>query len=510
MKTGKQKSTWKNIHKWFGLILTVFVLIFCVSGLILNHRSLFAGCSISRNLLPGKYHIENFNNGIIKGTLPYNETQLLAFGGNGVWLTDRDCSSASDFNEGLPEGADNRNIRNIVTTRDGHIWCAAQFGFYRLNGMKWEPVTLPDNNERISDVTLTKDSSDVVVLTRSAIYTRNGEVFQRKTLASLPEGIPEITLFKTIWQLHSGALFGLTGRIIVDIVAIILIFLCLTGLVLVILPPSFRKGFIHDVQKRTAVLRWNFKWHNKIGYYTIILTIILAFTGMCLRPPLMIPFVLAKSQPIPGTTLDSDNAWNDRFRAIRWDNDSDRWLLSTSEGFISVNEDFTGRPVKIPSSTTPPVSPMGITVFEKTTPGQWLIGSFSGLYNWNPATDKITDYYSGQPYSPAGKGRPLSAHLISGYSGDFNSQEPVVFDYYKGAENMPEMPDILRDQPMSLWNFALELHVGRAYEPIIGPFSELFVFLSGLTLLIILISGLVIHNRHHRRQKQHKIITNKK
>lgn len=75
--------TWKKYHRWFGLVLSVFMLVFCVSGIILNHRQLFADCAVSRSLLPPAYHIRNFNNGIIKGSTP------IASGHPGVWLCRR-------------------------------------------------------------------------------------------------------------------------------------------------------------------------------------------------------------------------------------------------------------------------------------------------------------------------------------------------------------------------------------------------------------------------------------
>lgn len=115
MKTSRHISPWKKVHKWVGVTMTVFLLLFCVSGIILNHRKLFSSCSVSRSLLPASYHIRNFNNGIIKGTLPYGPgDSLLAYGNAGVWLTDRNFSRFSDFNRGLPQGADNRNIRNTL------------------------------------------------------------------------------------------------------------------------------------------------------------------------------------------------------------------------------------------------------------------------------------------------------------------------------------------------------------------------------------------------------------
>ena len=40
--------------------------------------------------------------------------QLLLYGNGGIWLTDSKASYFKDFNEGLPEGADYRQIKNVI------------------------------------------------------------------------------------------------------------------------------------------------------------------------------------------------------------------------------------------------------------------------------------------------------------------------------------------------------------------------------------------------------------
>ncbi len=500
--------SWKGIHKWVGVLLSVFILLFCISGIILNHRKLFSGCGVDRRLMPAAYSIKSFNNAIIKGTLPLDEDRIIAYGNAGAWLTDRNFSNAEDFNSGLPEGVDGRNIRNIVRTRDGRIWCAAQYGIYTLTDRQWVEIPLDGNNERVTDIALAPDSCTVVAMTRSAIYTQSEDnTFSRHEL-QIPENRNErITLFKSLWMLHSGELFGTVGRVIVDIIALIIAFLCLTGIVLLILPYSIRKSAKKqrnkEVKKKASSMKWNLRWHNHIGFTTLALTIPIAFTGMCLRPPMMIPAVLIKTRPLPGSTLDNPNAWHDRLRGLRWDDECNCWLLSTSDGFFSIDRGFTGRPQSIPASQTPPVSPMGITVFEKENTGTWLIGSFGGIYRWNPATGSVIDYLSGQPYCPSQRRSFAGGNLVSGYSADFDTSAPVVFDYSSGTSLLSEMPVILSRQPISLWNFALELHVGRCYTPFLGPLSGLFVFLSGSLLIIILISGLIIRSRYKRKQRKY-------
>lgn len=541
----KKRFTWKKYHRWFGLVLSVFMLVFCVSGIILNHRQLFAGCEVSRSLMPSAYHIKNFNNGIIKGSIKINHRisktpsdSILAYGYGGVWLTDAEMKSWKDFNKGLPKNVDGRNIRNIVQTKNGEIWCAAMMDVYRFDGKEWKKFPLADNEERIADITLTKDSTNIIAMTRSAVYEISGkktdaanekrDAISEKTnvtrkIIGQPEGfVPEVTLFKTVWNLHSGAFFGLAGRLVVDAIAIVLIILSLTGIVLFILPYRIRKQkrlLTNELQKdklkenkldsaeikeRMKVLGkrmvWNAKWHNKLGYATIILTLWLAITGMCLRPPLMIPLAMNKTTE----KVKDGNVWHDKLRAIRWDAAEGNWLISTSEGFLRVDEHFCQKPVLLDKKQSPKVSPMGVNVFESDGKGGWLIGSFSGMFRWNPEKNLIVDYFTGK----ANQGKsmiPISSSLVSGYSKDFFGGKEVIFDYSKGVslDETASTPELLSATPMSLWNVALELHVGRCYSPFLGPLSDLFVFISGLLITLVLLSGYIILKRRKKKGQKH-------
>lgn len=542
MRDKKNKHfTWKKYHRWFGLILSVFMLVFCVSGIILNHRQLFADCDVSRSILPPAYHIQNFNNGVIKGSIRIDghadlasaggikasDDSILAYGYGGIWLTDTKMKSWKDFNQGLPENVDGRNIRNMVQTKNGEIWCAATMDVYRFNGKEWKMFPLADNEERITDITLTKDSTSIIAMTRSAVY----EISDKKTDAAnektdaanekrdaisektnvtrkiigQPEGfIPEVTLFKTVWHLHSGAFFGLTGRLVVDAIAIVLIILSITGIILFILPYRIRRQkrlqAREKMQKLGKQMVFNAKWHNKLGYTTIILTLWLAITGMCLRPPLMIPLAMNKTTE----KVKDGNVWHDKLRAIRWDAAEGNWLVSTSEGFLRVDEHFQHKPILLNKEKAPKVSPMGVTVFESDGKGGWLVGSFSGMFRWYPEKNLIVDYFTGKQNIEKSM-IPISNHLVSGYSKDFLDGKEVVFDYSKGASlgETASTPELLSATPMSLWNVALELHVGRCYSPFLGPLSDLFVFISGLLITLVLLSGYIILKR--RKKKSPKL-----
>lgn len=546
----KYNFTWKKYHRWLGLVLSVFMLVFCVSGIILNHREVFSGCEVSRKWLPASYHIKNFNNGVVKGTVAKksaahslsseNCDSVLAYGCAGVFLTDSRLSTWQDFNAGLPESIDERNVRHVVKAKDGSLWCAALRDVYRYdeNSHRWKKVELPGNEERIMDVALAKDSMTVVALTRSRVFTivpfvQYGEIVkigksssetyrvESKIIPAPKKYEPKTTLFKLVWHLHSGEFFGLPGKLVVDAIALVLIVLSITGILLFILPYGIRR-----VKKLAAKARmkrlgkqfaWNMKWHNKIGYVTIVLTLWIAITGMCLRPPLMVPLVLSK---LPQAVGEDGNVWQDKLRAIRWDAVQGDWLVSTSEGFLRVDEDFSQAPKMLPDDECPKLSPMGVTVWESDGKGGWIVGSFRGIYRWNPVNhslNQILDYFTGKPSEETSM-IPISDNLVCGYSEDFLGGKLLVFDFAKGVEdakgqavalcndepktsrNEESMSDLICETaPMSLWNVALELHVGRCYSPFLGPLSDLFVFLSGLLITLVLLSGYIIS---HRRRKK--------
>ena len=546
----KYNFTWKKYHRWLGLVLSVFMLVFCVSGIILNHREVFSGCEVSRKWLPASYYIKNFNSGVVKGTVvkksaahslsSENCDSVLVYGCAGVFLTDSRLSTWQDFNAGLPESIDERNVRHVVKAKDGSLWCAALRDVYRYdeNSHRWKKVELPGNEERIMDVALAKDSMTVVALTRSRVFTivpfvQYGEIVkigksssetyrvESKIIPAPKKYEPKTTLFKLVWHLHSGEFFGLPGKLVVDAIALVLIVLSITGILLFILPYGIRRAKKLAAKARMKRLgkqfAWNMKWHNKIGYVTIVLTLWIAITGMCLRPPLMVPLVLSK---LPQAVGEDGNVWQDKLRAIRWDAVQGDWLVSTSEGFLRVDEDFSQAPKMLPDDECPKLSPMGVTVWESDGKGGWIVGSFRGIYRWNPVNhslNQILDYFTGKPSEETSM-IPISDNLVCGYSEDFLGGKPLVFDFAKGVEdakgqavalcndepkksrNEESMSDLICETaPMSLWNVALELHVGRCYSPFLGPLSDLFVFLSGLLITLVFLSGYIIS---HRRRKK--------
>lgn len=460
------KINWHRQHRWSGIVSAFVLLMFSLSGVVLNHRDWFDSVEVSRKVLPPWYEFKDWNGGLLRGTIAYGDSVLI-FGGNGVWLADKTGSGIKDFNNGFPSGTDNRQVRSVVAAKEG-FYAATPTAVYRLDKGIWKRMPL-NNDDRLSDLTAKGDT--LIAVGRSHLYVYAGGSFNKITLKSSPDNDGKVTLFRTVWMLHNGELFGIPGRIIVDMVALVLIVLSLTGLTLWLLPKD-RK------HKRPHAIKADFFLHNKVGKATILLTLLIVITGWCLRPPVMIPLALNKTRPIPATTLDNDNPWHDKLRMLRYDNKAKDWLLSTSDGFYTLTSlNSTPRELK----DTPPVSVMGANVLECDSDDSWLCGSFSGMYRWNRNHNHVTDYFTGQA-AKTEPGPPFGKFAVSGYSKDFNA----VVEYYAGTRSIPQ-PEGLKNLPMSLWNVALEAHSGRLFIGSIATY--IFIFITGLIAAWCLWSG---------------------
>ncbi len=487
----------RKYHKWFSLVATIFILFFAVSGIILNHRELLSGVDLSRKLLPPGYRYNNWNLAAIKGSLELNPDSMLIYGNIGIWITDHTFSKYHDFNRGFPDGIDNRKISSIAFVHGAELFAGSLFGLYHFRGDHWEKVSLPVEESRVVKVISKGDS--LLVMTRSHLLVSTSRShFSEFREIHVPQGNDsdgKVGLFRTFWVIHSGEIYGVAGKLIVDAVGIIFIILCITGLVYFFVPYRLRR--IKDPLRKSRLKKFNrtnLKWHNVVGSWAIVLLLLNTTMGMFLRPPLLIPIANSRVSKIKFTKLDSPNPWSDRFRDLLYDDSLHRYLLATSEGIYYSDDEF--RSELHPFTVQPPVSVMGITVFEKQSPGKYLVGSFSGIFEWNPASGLITDYITKLEYVNSGRsGPPFGSVSVAGYMKSGSASE-LIFDYSNGVfplaggNPLPPIPrEIISKSPISLWNACLEIHTGRIFEPILGPFYILIVPLVGLATIIILISG---------------------
>ncbi len=495
-------SFFKKYHKWVSIVLTVFIILFSLSGIVLNHRQLFSGFDVNRSYLPSGYDYNNWNNAAVAGTEKISNDSILIYGNIGIWLTDSTASYFTDFNEGFPAGADNHKVSKVYNSKSLGLFAGTYFGLYKYDNNLWSKTDLPLHNERIVDITENADS--LIILSRSFIITTlDGITFYKKTPPQPEDYDNKAGLFKTLWVIHSGEIYGLPGILLVDIIGIIFIFLCVTGLIYWLVPFSSKRRKKNNTQnsRKIKVRRFSLKWHNKIGWITLVFLIITTITGMFLRPPLLAAIAYSKVGKIPYTELDSPNPWFDKLRRIMYFEESNIYLIATLDGIYYSDDNFKSKLKRVYGQ--PPISVMGVTAFEKVDHNSILLGSFEGLFLWDLASGYKQDYITKSPIKTKERGGPpLGDFLITGYSNHFNDKE-VFFDFNSGGWDMNtgkafnKMPIEISDQPMSLWNVALEIHTARIYKFMFGNFYILFIPLAGILILLILISGFVVWLKKH-------------
>lgn len=489
----KVKERMKKLHKITGIILALVMIWMGVSGVILNHRKSFSACDVSRNLLPDSYAYNNWNYGFFKGSLRLSPDSIFLYGSEGVWLTNEENTFLRECNTGLHAGADNYKVSRMVLTPDNTVYCATLFHLYRYTPeqQQWMEVRLPAGIDRIADMEVKEDT--LVVLTRSELLVKPGTSagFECMKLQASPDRTGKRSLFRIIWKLHSGELFGVLGQVVVDGLAVLLAFLSVTGICIWLLPKGIRrrKKQQQRADGQVKTLKFSWKWHTKLGYWFTIPLLVLVVTGTFLRPPLLIAIARAEVAPPPLTTMSTDNTWRDQLRVIRYDSLLNEWVLYSSDGFFTLSG-LHAAPRKF--AVQPPVSVMGVNVLQQLNEECWVVGSFSGLTIWNRATGLCIDGFTGQPVQPI-TGMPFGQRKISGFTSDLH-ERTVVFDYDNGAyifepgKSFIAMPAEYTSRPMSLWNLALEMHTGRILT-FLGMGNVLFVFIVGITAFLMIFSG---------------------
>src|SRR5690606_24886000 len=318
----------------------------------------------------------------VRGSAEIDSTSTLMYGNIGIWKTDDDFKTFDDFNQGFPKGIDNRKIYSVIYYKN-MLFAGTQLGLYKRNaGSEWEKIKLSVQEDRIADLALKNDT--LLVLTRHYLLkSANGIDFETIQLPE-PIGYQRKTgLFETFWQLHSGELLGLPGKLLVDLLGLVTILLSVTGLLHFFFPKIIRnrKKKAKEVSGLVAVKKTNLHWHNVVGYIFVAFLIINTFAGMHLRPPLLIAIASKQVGIIPGTHMDSPNPWFDKLRRVQWNDVTKQYIFSTADGFYFAEESLTK--TLQPAFSQPPVSVMGCNVFKPIGDKIYLVGSFSGMYLWN-------------------------------------------------------------------------------------------------------------------------------
>ena len=398
----------------------------------------------------------------------------------------------------------------LAATRDGLYGCEPRTG-------SWRRIRLGEGVEDVRRIL--QIGRRLVVFTDSHAYESllHGDVGQLAfRLVRLTREGPadDVSLLRFFFELHSGAVWGLPGRLVFDLAAVALIFLSISACYLWFWPRSRKWRRRPKIERRSKRLgkRW-FTWlyanHLRVGVWATLILLVMGGTGMFLRPPLLVllvPFSIpASSYPAPAP----ENPWHHGIHNCVYDSARDEILIETTGGFWSGPADFS-EPFK-PDRFRPPIFAMGTTVLEATEDGRFIVGSFGGLYLAGRYGGPTIDLRTGEPMTRRRPQRP-GVWMVGGY---FKTPggDAFMVDFREGLQpvgdarrdgRFPMPAETARDYRMPMWSFLFELHNARLFRDWLGAFYIFVPTLGGLGLVLITLTGLLdwaFRSRKVRRRR---------
>ncbi len=489
----------KAIHKYVGLICLAYFLLMGLSGIMLNHPSLISRLSIPMAWVPESYVYSDWNRMSFREAV-YSEkerSRLYVGGKTGVWESRDGGRSFMPLTNGFPPSSYDMDARCLLLDESGgppHLYAGTRIGLYRYDfNRKWWQKIDDGILRTVEVVDLVRTDDQILVFTPFACYGLNrlkgDPVLRRMPLKSGIIPNPRIPLFRFLLKLHDGSIFGLPGKLFVDIIGLALVFLTISAAYIWYIP--WRKKRFKKRRAKPRFFKFFHKYHLKFGIYVAFFLGIIALTGIFVRPPLLIAII---RYSVPAALLNDSRTvgqWQTKITRAVYSHEDDSLLLATRDGFFRGPADFE-QPFK-PASLDVPVHGMGVNVLENLSRQRLLIGSFSGLYVWNTNNVPATDI-RGNPISRRGRGRPGADMAVGAVVQ--NGELLYWADYRHGLKSAHQgkstliMPDKIADKSrMSLWHFLFEVHNGRIFRDWLGSYTWLIVPVGGLVLLFNVLSG---------------------
>ena len=487
----------RKSHLWLGIVFTPLLLLFALSGIGLNHPQWFKSVSIPLHWMPHNYAYANWNRGLIEAIIPDGRGGYYATGKEGVWQLQGE--RAVQLSNPLQTSAWQRMGYSLYLDQaNQQLLHGARDGLYSLDleTANWQQVAGSAGEHFVS---ILAAGEQLLAVSRNRLFRLDFQQGLYQLSAQplrLADNAQNSPLFRFIFQLHSGELLGVVGVFLMDAVAGLLIFLCLTALYLFLFPRLVKHKWLSRRQRirGSRGFHWMLRQHNRWGLIIAVVLLISGLTGMVMRPPGLL--LIASAQ---GPVKLRDNPHSPLPHIIEqavWHQQSGNLMLLTSGGL------YLGKPGQPqPFVTAPlsvPVHAMGATLFLPYQQG-YLIGSFSGIYAWQAETDAAQAVLldTGRP-----RMMPKAALTVD--------DDLAVFDFYTGlnlqsgaAGALPQMPQAINQQAsISLWHLLFEIHNMRVFQAYIGPFYLLLVALSGLALVLISVSGVYDYWRKSRRGRR--------
>lgn len=496
----------KWLHKYIGIILVLFLAWMSLSGIFLNHPELISGISVPREFVPAQYRLQNWNRSSLRQLIFSEQNPSIGFaaGKQGVWKTDDGGLSFYALNDGFPESQYYRKTNHILLLESDSnppvLLAGTDNGLYAANTSdgKWKNIKLGGRTERVLKI-IEKDLN-LIVFTDSEVYISpvNQKFNFKNVHMDRLDDDHQVSLVKLFFDLHDGNVWGLPGKIFFDLIGLLLFFLSLSSLYtwyFKLRQKYHRTGMQTTANKKLlSIYRFLFKYHLKLGIWSAVFLLMIGITAFFMRPPFIAAIAegTIAAELYPG--LLSENPWDEKIQNALYDRVDDQIIVQCSDGLWIAKSDFSEPFVR--KDFPFPVFVMGATVFEVTDEGDFLVGSFNGIYKMNRKTGEIIDLMTGKGPGDVTSVRPAE-QMITGYFRTPAGKEfvtaheqglmPVVKATSEGRFMMPD--EINQSFRMSLWNYLFELHNGRIFKDFIGGWYILIAPIGSLLFVLIILTG---------------------
>jgi hypothetical protein len=370
-----------------------------------------------------------------------------------------------------------------------------------LKTEQWKKVALGHHPEKTKQILQTDDH--LLVFTESNVYRSNfsAHVFEfNQASLERTEKQRRVSFIDLFFHLHDGDVFGLSGRLLWDVVGIILFFLSISAFYAWIYPKRKRRrkqnGYIRKGKIQALMFRLIVRYHIKLGIWVAVILLIIAGTGLFMRPPLIVAIAEGDipAEYYPGIL--PDNPWEEKIHNALYDAKRDIIVIAASDGLWQGPADLS-KPFKKVSLNVP-IFVMGPQVFQYDIhQDRYLVGSFSGMFAYHPQNDQSINLITGRPAENYSTVRPAD-YMVTGYFETPNGQA-FITSHEQGLTGLNgakrdgrfQLPATMNElHSLSLWNFMFELHNGRIFKDFIGSWYILIAPLGSMLFLLIVLSGI--------------------
>lgn len=499
-----KSSKW--IHKFFGLAILIFAVWMSISGILLNHPELIADISVPRWLVPPQYTPENWNRSALIAMVWKREDPRVGFlaGKMGIWRTDDGGRSFSPMMSGLPTSSYYiKSYSLLLDEEKGRLYAGTEGGLFVCDPGRGAWRQIPLGEEPAPIVRIVRTAANLLAFSADGAWSGapdgSPESWRPVEIPRDPAAPEEVSFVKLFFDLHGGKAWGLPGQLLFDAAGLIIIVLSVTAFYIWLYPWKRKraaKAATAAVPENGGAKRWNSfsRWHNRLGIWFAVVLLLIGFTGIFMRPPLL---ALIGEGGIPAAFypgLHRPGPWEEKIKNALYDEAADEIVLATTEGFWRGPADFSAPFRSVDLET--PVFVMGATVFEDQGEAGYLIGSFSGIFRRTPGPYSSHDLLTGKRAVVKSSVRPADV-MVTGYLRTPEGEEFITAHEQgliplNGARagerfRMPEEMKTAVDMP--LWNLMFELHNGRIFRDLIGEWYILVVPLGAILFFLVCLSG---------------------